>query len=213
MEQPGWNKRFLETTRGRIVGLLRVRERTVAELAQGLGLTDNAVRQHLATLERDGMIQRCGTVAGVRKPHVTYALSLEAEHLFPKAFALTLEHLLSALADRCSTEELEGVLRDAGRRLAAEVSVNGPQADDLAEGLEAAMAAFSALGGLADIELSDGKRFLRGGSCPLATVPTRRPEVCIVTEELLRQVTGLAVKSICEQAGPPQCCFELPSGD
>ena len=52
----GWEQRFLSSTRGRLVTLLRRSARTVDELAHELGLTDNAVRAHLATLERDGLV-------------------------------------------------------------------------------------------------------------------------------------------------------------
>src|SRR5918911_2480444 len=62
--ESGFNKRFMETTRGQIVALLRRGTRTVEELAQALGLTDNAVRGHLATLERDGLARPAGVRRG-----------------------------------------------------------------------------------------------------------------------------------------------------
>ncbi len=46
---------FFKSTRGQIVGLLRRGVGTVEELASELEVTDNAVRAHLATLERDGL--------------------------------------------------------------------------------------------------------------------------------------------------------------
>jgi predicted ArsR family transcriptional regulator len=55
------NQRFFASTRGQIVILLRREGRTVDELAQILNLTDNAIRAHLMTLERDGIIQQRGT--------------------------------------------------------------------------------------------------------------------------------------------------------
>ncbi len=52
------DQKFLESTRGRIVALLRRSGRTVEELARALGLTDNGARAHLATLERDGIVRQ-----------------------------------------------------------------------------------------------------------------------------------------------------------
>ncbi len=63
-----WNSRFFASTRGKIVTLLRRASRTVDELAQALDLTDNAVRAHLATLERDGFVQQRGERRGSGKP-------------------------------------------------------------------------------------------------------------------------------------------------
>ena len=77
-----WNQRFFASTRGRIVMLLRRASRTVDELAQALNLTDNAVRAHLATLERDGFVRQLGERRGNGKPAYIYELSLDAEQLF-----------------------------------------------------------------------------------------------------------------------------------
>src|SRR5437660_5275336 len=93
-----WNQRFFASTRGRIVMLLRRSSRTVDELALDLSLTDNAVRAHLATLERDGLVHQSGARRGGSKPASLYALSAEAEQLFPRAYASVLHHLLDVLA-------------------------------------------------------------------------------------------------------------------
>src|SRR5437762_8458830 len=100
MQRVGWNKRLLASTRGRILTLLRVENRTVNELAAALDLTDNAVRAHLLSLERDGLVHQRGSRPGTRKPHTAYALSIEAEHVFPKAYGLLLNHLLNATSTR-----------------------------------------------------------------------------------------------------------------
>ena len=71
--------RFFESTRGHIVALLRGSTKTVDELSKLLELTDNAVRAHLATLERDGLVRQTGTRRGLRKPHYQYSLTPEAE--------------------------------------------------------------------------------------------------------------------------------------
>ena len=61
-----WRKRILQSTRGQILGLLRTGDRTVDELATKLRLTDNAVRAHLISLERDGFVAPVGRRAGIR---------------------------------------------------------------------------------------------------------------------------------------------------
>ena len=81
MQRTGWNKRLLASTRGRILALLRGEDRTVNDLAAVLKLTNNAVRAHLISLERDGLVQQRGSRPGIRKPHVAYGLSAEAENL------------------------------------------------------------------------------------------------------------------------------------
>src|SRR5215207_8128885 len=47
-------------TRARVIELLRHGRKTVDDLAAALGLTDNAVRMHLAGLEREGLVRAEG---------------------------------------------------------------------------------------------------------------------------------------------------------
>lgn len=71
MVAPSRDERFFASTRGQVVTLLRRGSRTVDELAGTLGLTDNAVRAHLAGLERDGLVTQgrsAGVVANPRSP-------------------------------------------------------------------------------------------------------------------------------------------------
>jgi predicted ArsR family transcriptional regulator len=120
------NERFLESTRGQVVTLLRRSEHTVEELARALGLTDNGVRAHLAVLERDGIVRQRGSVrrsSGGGKPAYVYELTQEAEDLFPKAYEPALRRLLDVLSERLGPEESEALLRSVGRRLAGEHSV------------------------------------------------------------------------------------------
>jgi predicted ArsR family transcriptional regulator len=60
------DERFFDSTRGQIVMMLRGATRTVDELAKELELTDNAVRAHLTTLERDGLVKQIHYEAIVR---------------------------------------------------------------------------------------------------------------------------------------------------
>src|SRR5947209_17642929 len=118
MSETTWNSRFFASTRGKIVTLLRRASRTVDELAQALDLTDNAVRAHLATLERDGFVQQRGERRGSGKPAYVYDLAPQAEQLFPKAYGPVLHQLQAVLSARMSPEELEAALREAGRGIA-----------------------------------------------------------------------------------------------
>src|SRR3954465_8438761 len=102
MSAASMSRRFLETTRGQVVALLRRGASTVEELARGLGLTDNAIRSHLSSLERDGL----GRQEGVRRgpgagaPAPGHESPPEGEPLFSRAYA----PVLSALLDELSTQ-------------------------------------------------------------------------------------------------------------
>lgn len=208
MKATRWIERLLASTRGQIIALLRRSSRTVNELADELGLTDNAVRSHLAALERDGLVeQHQGAARGVGKPAYVYELTSQADTLLPKAYAPVLGLLLSTLAERLGLEELEELLREVGRRAAAGRTEPGA---DIRMRIDAAYGVLGELGGVADLEEADGVVFIRGYSCPLAALVPDHPQVCHLAETLLSELVGVPVREHCDKGERPRCCFEVP---
>jgi predicted ArsR family transcriptional regulator len=206
-----WDARFLESTRGQIVTLLRRSGRTIDEMARELGLTKNGIRAHLATLERDGVVRQHGSVrsaSGGGKPAYVYELSTEADELFPKAYGPVLHRLLDVIAERLDPREAEALLRTTGSRMAEGLST---PANGTRERLEAAIAVLNELGGLAELQVRDGSYFIRGYSCPLAAVTPEHPEVCRMVEVLVSELVGATVHERCERGTRPRCCFEVAS--
>lgn len=199
--------RFMASTRGRIISLLRRDAHTVEELAQDLDLTDNAVRAHLATLERDGLVEQRGVRrgGGSGKPAYAYDLAPAAEQLFPKPYAAVLAETLAALEERLSPAEVEALLRTSGRRLARDY----PFPDgDLRARLGAAVAALNQLGALAEVDESGDCPEVRGYSCVLAALVPTHPEVCQLAESFVSEVAGVAMRERCERGANPRCRFQ-----
>ncbi len=209
MAQSEWGERFLATTRGRILTQLRRQPRTVNELAEAVGLTDNAVRAHLATLERDGLVQQSGFRPGFRKPTLTYELTADAGQFFPKPYGAVLRQLLAVLTGKMGPDELAGVLQEVGRRIAATHGAE-VQAADLRERAAQAAAVLGELGGLAEVEEADGGLVIRGFDCPLAEVVDSHPAACRLAEALLGDLLGVPVAERCQHGTPPRCAFRVP---
>lgn len=211
MGQPLNSQRFLETTRGRILGLLRCDTRTVEELAQALELTDNAVRAHLSTLERDGMVRSAGVRRGpgAGKPSTVYELPPGAEVVFSRAYPPMLGALLEELVAQLPSEQMEALLAATGRRLAEPLLPPGTASRTAR--LRAAAEVLNALGGAASLEEGEGGTIIRGCGCPLASTVARRPEMCRAFEALLSEVIGAPVRQCCRHGERPSCCFEVPA--
>ena len=201
------DKRFFDSTRGRIVALLRGTTKTVNELAEELDLTDNAVRAHLLTLERDGLVAQSGLQKGTRKPHFAYELTPDADKIFPKAYDTLINQLITVLKQRLAPPELEDVLREVGRSLAGNQTSTG----DLNNRAKKAVSALEAMGGSARLEKGEGKLVISSGSCPLAAAVAEHPEVCQVAEALLSQIVGAKVRERCSRGNTPRCRFEIVS--
>jgi len=206
----GWSARFFATTRGQIVMLLRRAGRTVDELARSLDMTDNGVRSHLATLERDGLVRQLGTRRGGGKPAYTYELTSEADRFFPRAYDTILDQLLDVLGQHLAPELVDQILRDVGRRLA--VGRIAPPGD-VRSRVEWGAGLLRDMGGLPEVEEHEGTFVIRGYSCPLVAVVPRHPEACRLAEVLLSEVIGATVRERCRRENSPRCCFEiLPDG-
>ena len=94
-----WVERLVGETQARVLHLLRRSRRTINDLSESLGLTDNAVRTHVAALSRDGIIEPVGTQRDTGgKPARLYALTEAGEELFPKAYAMVLAGLVEEIA-------------------------------------------------------------------------------------------------------------------
>jgi predicted ArsR family transcriptional regulator len=208
MERSKLDKRFFDSTRGRLVTLLRGTTKTVNELAQELELTDNAVRAHLLSLERDGLVKQSGIQRGTRKPHFAYELTEEAEQLFPKAYDALLNQLIAALKGRLSPVALEEVLREVGRSLAS-AQGTGHTGGNLETRMRRALSALEAIGGAARIEKENEGFVICSERCPLAAAVADHPEVCKLAETLLSEIVGLQVREHCDREGSPRCRFEV----
>jgi len=207
MEGITFDKRFFDSTRGQIVTLLRAAPCTVEELAGKLTLTDNAVRAHLSTLERDGLVRQSGLRRGPRKPHFTYVLTEEADKLFPKAYDALLNQLIGVLKTRLEPAEIEDVLREVGRALAAgSPSGNGVS---LETRVQTALKVLEAIGGAAAVEQHGDKLVIASSGCPLAAAVSVHPEVCRLAETLVAEIVKVPVEERCDRTGRPKCRFEL----
>lgn len=201
-----WHQQFFLSTRGRIVLLLRRASATVDELARALHLTDNAVRAHLVTLERDGLVCQAGVRRGSSKPAQMYDLTPEAEQIFPKAYGPVLRSLLDALTASLSPTQLVEVIQCAGQRLATQWSI---PSEEWRARLRFAVDIFNQLGGLTDLEELPESAVIRSATCPLAAVVPDHPEVCRLAQAFLSAIIGVPVEEHCAREPAATCVFVL----
>jgi predicted ArsR family transcriptional regulator len=204
----GWRERLFKSTRGKILNLLRERECTVNELAEELHLTDNAVRAHLASLERDRLVAQSGFRSGVRKPHTTYALGPDAEQIFPKAYGRLVSLLMSIFSRQIKPRNLRTGMRAAGRKVAQEY-LGALRGKTRQQRIDAAVGVLKELGGAASFREEHGKHFIYGNGCPIAAATANHPEACLLAESLLTEIIGSLVKEHCIRGPVPACRFEV----
>lgn len=200
---------FFETSRGRIVGLLRGEPMTIDELASKLQITSNAVRAQIAPMERDGLVERVASRGTTRPAHV-YGLTLDAQKLLSRAYIPFLTQLVRVFTNALPAADVERFMREAGRALAEELAVVPDPAETVQSRVERASELLNReLGAITRVE--DGDRYrIRGAGCPLAAITGKHPAVCLAIEGLVTQAVGVRAHECCDRDGPPRCCFEIP---
>ena len=193
-------------TRARIIELLRRSPSTAGEIANALGLTYNAVRAHLAALQAEGMVRSGGTQRGGTRPAAVWEVAPGVESALSRIYLPFASQLVRALGERLPEAELDAIMREVGRRLAAEWPRPG---GELAERVEAASALLHELGAPNEIEREDGMLRIRGFGCLLAEMIHGRPEVCRAMESLLEELLETPVQECCDRRDRPRCCFEV----
>lgn len=209
MSGPELGRRFWESTRGRLLTLIRRGDRTVEELAQALEVSDNAVRNHLSALERDQLVVQSGfrRGSGAGKPAVLYDLHPDAAPLFSRAYAPVLATMVEVLVEQLSDARSEAMLDEVGHRVAR--SLGAPATGDFDARVRAAADALVALGGDVAVEPSDNGLRIKGSGCPLSTVVSAHPEMCRAVETLIGDVAGATTVSCCEHGPQPRCRFDV----
>src|SRR5215204_4643151 len=120
---PMLRKQLLDSSRGRIVTVLRGSGGLTADnIASTLELTRSGVRAQLTGMEPDGVVRRTGHRPGTTRPSHVFELTPEVEQLLSTAYIPLLTSLIDTFADGLPTTEVERLLREAGRRLAGDLS-------------------------------------------------------------------------------------------
>jgi predicted ArsR family transcriptional regulator len=143
----------------------------------------------------------------LRKPHFTYVLTEESDKLFPKAYDALLNQLIAVLKTRLEPAEIEDVLREVGRALAADASTG--QTLSLEGRVQTALKVLEAIGGAAEVEQQGDKLVIVSSGCPLAAAVSMHPEVCRLAETLVSEIVKVPVEERCDRTGRPKCRFEL----
>jgi len=203
-----WLDRLLGETQVRLLGLLRRSRQTITSLAEALGLTDNAVRMHIAALHRDGIVAQVGVQRDTGgKPARLYGLTREGEELFPKAYAFVLGALVEEIVRTQGRARAIALLRRVGAQAAAGARpVGGTNAK---QKMEAAADVFRRLGTDASVEKTAAGWRLQGYGCPLSAVTTGHAEMCELGKALVEEVVGAPVTECCQRGDHPRCAFEL----
>ncbi len=203
--------RFFQSTRGKIVTALRRRHSASAvDLAGEFGLSPNAVRQQLITLERDGYVAEHSVRRGRTKPTLEYSLTDSADGLFPQRYDRMLGAVLRQVKDSFGPQGLEMVMGKLGARAVEKYRAKLGAQD--AKGRAIELAGLLQKSGIeADVvETPSGSVELREHNCPYAKTVGDHPEVCSIIHTVLHDTVSVETKQVESLAtGGSACRFDI----
>jgi DeoR family suf operon transcriptional repressor len=181
---------------------------SVDELAARLAITRTAVREHLAGLERDGLIAQAASRPSTGgRPSRPYVLTERGHALFPKHYALLARLLIEDLAERGEANVGEA-LTAMGNRLAARMK-SEVKGDTLAGRGASIARLMSGLGYEAAFNDDEGPR-IEALNCVYHDLAKTNPAICALD---LALVSGLAEAEVehrsCMARGDNACTFCL----
>jgi predicted ArsR family transcriptional regulator len=202
--------RLFDSSRSRIVDMLRSGGMTVDDIAAQLGLSHNAVRVQLTSLERDGVVHHARTERRTTRPSYVFELTHEAQQLLSRAYVPFLAHLVGVIAQRQPPKVVASLMREAGKSLARTFRARAVQAGPLAARAAAASQILNEeLGAATRSEPINGHFVIRAHGCPLAALTNEHAAVCLALESFLAELTNSRIRQCCRLEPSPQCCFEI----
>lgn len=187
---------------------------SVDSLSQGLGIAINAVRQHLAALERDGLVARGPTTPSGGRPQQLYVLTERARESFPRQYSWFSELLLDTLREQMGSDGLRKTLQALGEQVGnGEKAAAGAALPERVAHLAGRM---EALGYSARVVTLVPQAEISAGNCVFHKLAAHYPEVCAFDLGLMARATGAEVShEECMVRGGKRCrfVFRAPEDD
>ncbi len=189
---------------------------TIDSLRAGVGLSRNAVYQHVTALERDGLVERASISRTRGRPGQSYRLSEQGAAEFPKHYDRFGDLLLRLIKTKKGSKPLVDLLEELGRSLADDhkASLAGL---DTGQRIAAVAELMCDLGYAAEIDAGsaaredpEGPPQIRAYNCVFHHLAREHEEVCRFDLALLEGLLGGPVEHReCMVRGGTSCRFAL----
>ena len=188
---------------------------SVDELATALGLARMTVRQHLATMERDGLVLSREERRPTGRPHFMFSLSDRGQETFPKRYDRLADLILQAAAS-LDASEIAGLSEVEKKRLLFGKMVEqlgaeyAPKVSGkvLAERVAAVAEILQKEGGFAEWRLHDAGYEIIDYNCVYRRVVDTHDDLCDWHLSLLSRLLGREVQcSQFQSRGAESCRF------
>jgi len=184
---------------------------TVEELSKALKITRNAVRQHLAALDSNGLIAPGATRASGGRPHQLYALPEKGKEIFPRHYSWFAQLVVESIQRDEGAENLGKRLSAIGADVGKQLRSQYPAPGTRRQKVEKLTEVMSQLGYDArDVSAPGGAAVIEADNCVFHNLAMKNPEICRFDLALLETFTDSRVDhQECMVRGGNACRFKF----
>lgn len=184
---------------------------TIDQLGENLGISKNAIYQHVGVLERTGLVEKSQLNRTGGRPSQSYSLSETGRNLFPKHYGLISTMLIATLKQDLGEERIAGYLEQMGEKLADDFAER-TRGKPLPERVGIIVEILKELGYQAEVDDGDAcsRNEIRAHNCVFHSIANSHNEVCKLDLAMIGKLGDAAVEhKTCMARGDACCTFRL----
>ena len=184
---------------------------TVDELSKGLKITRNAVRQHVAALESDGLVGLGVTRPSGGRPRQLYVLTEKGKEVFPRHYTWFAQLVVESIRHEHGAEGLSERLNAIGSGVAEQLRGQYPALKTREQKVEKLAEVMDQLGYDArNATVPGGAPVIEADNCVFHSLAMKDPEICRLDLALLETFTDSRVDhQECMARGGNVCRFKF----
>jgi predicted ArsR family transcriptional regulator len=184
---------------------------SVDQLVESVRVTRTAVRQHLAALMREGLVEPRGQRPSRGRPIRLFVLTEAGRESFPRHYSWFAQMLVEAMMEEHGTAGLRTRLGRIAAAALAQLERQAPRPESREERIERVAAVMEQLGYDARAVHGEGPTpDIEADNCVFHELAIKRPEICQFDLALLSGYTGSPVQlHECVARGGRVCRFKF----
>lgn len=183
---------------------------TADELSRALEITRNAVRQHLAALENDGLVALGATRPSGGRPQQLYVLTAKGKEVFPRHYSWFAQLVIEAIKRERGAAGLSERLVAIGTGVAEQLRGQNPGLESREQKVEKLAAIMDQLGYSARSAAGNKAPVIEADNCVFHELAVKNPEICDFDLALMGAFTDSKVDhQECMARGGNVCRFRF----
>lgn len=169
---------------------------TLEDLISSLGISRTAVNQHLAGLERDGLVRKGDSRKTGGRPSATYLPTDQGINLFPKQYSWMSELLIDSLKEELGSEGLIGYFQKLASKVAKQVAhrMTGNTTEERIQQVARLLTELSYQAETEEPQSVSALLSIKATNCVYHDLATTHPEVCHFDLALMSELTNCEVE-------------------